>query len=65
MGCTQNDNRGVCHYFDEDEDYDVNDKGLVIEYGFKKDGFCVVDEDPEPDRNCCYYESEYGDEEDD
>ena len=60
MGCKYNNNQGACIYFDEDANYEINKKGLAVEYGLKEDGFCVVDEDPKADKNCDYDESEYG-----
>ena len=46
MGCLYCNFEGVCDFYPED-----------LNVGVDENGFCVVEEDPNPEDSCCSYQS--------
>lgn len=53
MPCIYNGFDGKCGMRGEDDTSECK----TSEYGWDKDGVCVVDEDPKPSTSCIYYET--------
>lgn len=62
MGCIYNNFSGRCTLSDYEEDEDKKIE-VPVAMGYDDEGYCIVDEDPDPSYSCESYESEDREEE--
>jgi len=55
MPCVYSNFNGECTLWNKEEHKGVTCQNS--EYGFDKDGYCIVEEDPTPSDNCSNFES--------